>query len=676
MSSKTESPAPQTQGRFDPRKERGGRGPNLHLYRIGLVAAGLIGVAGVAYGLLARRAPSDAQELPTALAKRGDLTVRVSEGGALLALKSHEIKNEVQGQPTILEIVDEGTVITEQDVKDEKVLVRLDVSDLVEREGQREISFYNADASLTQAKENYSIQEKQNESNIAIAELNVKFARMEFERYLGDTLAKEIVDRNLEAALSAAAEQKPSADFSGLADNPGLGGMGKQALEDRNAQVTLSSEELARATETLVWTEKLYKKNYVSGNELDADKLAVTSKEIAKASAKEELRLFKQYTLPKEAEQRFADYVESRRDLERVNARARSQIAQAEADRKSKEASYDVENKRLEELRTMVKKGTILAPRPGRVVYSSTTDPWHRMRNPIRAGARLSQNQAIIIMPDLSTLAARVNIHETDIQKIQLGQRAVVTVEALPGKPIQGTVVTISPVASSAQAWLNPEIKVYETDVKLNQLPNGLTPGMTATAEIIVAELKDIIYVPVEAVTTVGGKRVCAVKGPKGSELRPIETGYFTDKYVEVKSGLKEGEAVLLEPASAFGPAIWAEAPSAVMPELSPEDVRKVQSAMPPVQPPQGAGQPAQPDQQAAAQIDQQAVRSKMRELRGLALEDQLKKIDEMQDLTPEQKKLLKDRATQFSQMTPEQRQQGGQRRGGGAEGGQAPPGP
>ena len=136
MSSKTELPAPETQGHFDPRKERNrGMAVNVYVYRIGLVAAGLIAAAGVAYGLLVRRGPSEKQDFPTATAKRGDLTVTVSEGGALLALESHEIKNEVQGQPTILEIVDEGTVITEQDAIEGKVLVRLDVSDLVEREG-------------------------------------------------------------------------------------------------------------------------------------------------------------------------------------------------------------------------------------------------------------------------------------------------------------------------------------------------------------------------------------------------------------------------------------------------------------------------------------------------------------------------------------------------------------
>jgi hypothetical protein len=196
----------------------------------------------------------------------------------------------------------------------------------------------------------------------------------------------------------------------------------------------------------------------------------------------------------------------------------------------------------------MIGNAKITAPKPGRVVYNSTTNSWRRMNNPTRAGTRVWQNETILVIPDLETLSARVNVHETDIEKVKVGQAALISVEALPGRSLKGHVAKVSPVASAAQAWLNPDIKVYDTDVALDERPAGLTPGMSATAEIIVAELKDVLQVPIKAVTTHRGKRVCWVKGAQGPDLRNIECGHFTEENVEIVSGLNEGELVYIEP--------------------------------------------------------------------------------------------------------------------------------
>jgi len=104
-------------------------------------------------------------------------------------------------------------------------------------------------------------------------------------------------------------------------------------------------------------------------------------------------------------------------------------------------------------------------------------------------------------------------------------------------------------MASSENRWLNPDVVVYEMDVALDEIPEGLTPGMSATAEIIIAELQDVLYVPLSAVTAYGRQRVCWVKSPSGeAELRQVETGYFTDKFVEIRNGLRAGEVVYLAP--------------------------------------------------------------------------------------------------------------------------------
>jgi len=468
---------------------------------------------------------------------------------------------------------------------------------------------------------------------------------MELDRYLGSELATALLEGK--------------SDFTGLADNAALGGVARQTMNNYEASLLLRDEELTRAQETLTWSRQLFEKGYVNRNELTGDELQAKSAEIKVSAAREDLRLFERYTLPKEAEQRFSDYVESDRELDRVKARARSQMAQADAGLKSTQASYELEKERLEKSKEMVEKCVIRAPEPGRVVYSSTSNPWRRMRDPIREGVKVWQNQEIISIPDLSTLAARVNLHETDIRKVKLGQKASVSVEAIVDQSFPGTVTRISPVASSAQAWLNPEIKVYETDVALDDVPEGLTPGMTATAEVVVAELNDVLLVPVEAVTTYRGQRVCVVVTPGGDQVRPVQTGQFTEKQVEITEGLAEGEVVHLDPADVLGEQYWTLQPQ------TDEELKEFAEHRTVEQPPEAAEeQPAEeqePAQEEPQEIDWSTLGPQLRELQNLPAEERAKKWQEILDkLPPAQRKQLEEQARNWQE---------GQGQGGGGGG-------
>jgi len=146
--------------------------------------------------------------VPTFAARRGPLEINILEGGSLQALESQEIKCEVrvgyQGTK-ILRIVEEGYQVTEQDVRTNKVLVELDSSDLEKQIVQQEIQFQSAVASLIDAQQAYEIQLNQNESDIKAAEQKTRFARMDFDKFLGDTLTARIIQEvGLDTLLAAA----------------------------------------------------------------------------------------------------------------------------------------------------------------------------------------------------------------------------------------------------------------------------------------------------------------------------------------------------------------------------------------------------------------------------------------------------------------------------------------
>ena len=137
-------------------------------------------------------------ESATFAARRGPLNITVLEGGSVKAVESQEIKCEVrvgyQGLK-ILKIVEEGYEVTADDIRTNKVLVELDSSDLQKQIVQQDIQFESAAASLTDGQQNYEIQLNQNLSDIKAAEQKARFARMDFDKFLGDKVTQAIVDQ-------------------------------------------------------------------------------------------------------------------------------------------------------------------------------------------------------------------------------------------------------------------------------------------------------------------------------------------------------------------------------------------------------------------------------------------------------------------------------------------------
>jgi multidrug efflux pump subunit AcrA (membrane-fusion protein) len=93
---------------------------------------------------------------------------------------------------------------------------------------------------------------------------------------------------------------------------------------------------------------------------------------------------------------------------------------------------------------------------------------------------------------------------------------------------------------------MNPDLKVYDTRVVIDGTSDWIKPGMSAEVEIIVAQLSEVLYIPLQAVNNENGEQVCYVAGLTGNARRVIKTGEFNDSFIEVKSGLEPGDRVLL----------------------------------------------------------------------------------------------------------------------------------
>ncbi|MFW5923533.1 MAG: efflux RND transporter periplasmic adaptor subunit, partial [Planctomycetota bacterium] len=518
---------------------RDSREAAITVYALIAGVAVLVAVGGVLgfLGLKEKLGGTSESELPTQVVEREDIRVTVSAGGTLQAMESHKVKSEVEGSTQILEVIPEGSRITREDVEEGVTLMRLDASQTRDNLDEQKIKVQDASAAYTQAKEEYDVQRNQNQSDISEARLDVRFGRMELERYLGRELAGAAINDDV--------------DFESGGWISRIGGAALQERRDCENEVSLAQEELSRTHDSLRWTRELVEKGYVNRDELDADELEQKRREVELERAETELDLFLEYTLVREAQEKLADYEEAKNSLERTEARSRSRMAQAEADLKSRESTYEMQQDRLDKLREMVEKSTIKATRPGLIVYASTTNPRRFRNDPVQEGLSVREGQTILTVPDLSTLAARVEVPEAQAQMVRVDQKAEITVDAMPDEKWSGEVRSISPMATQQSGFraLTGGSSGYETDVAFENLDGDdteLKPGMSASVEIEITTIEDAPAVPIHAVDTQDGRRVCWVDGEDGLEIREVQLGYYTDTHVHVQRGLEEGDRVVL----------------------------------------------------------------------------------------------------------------------------------
>lgn len=162
-----------------------------------------------------------------------------------------------------------------------------------------------------------------------------------------------------------------------------------------------------------------------------------------------------------------------------------------------------------------------------------------------------NQAETAVIIND-SNYSVDVPIDETDISKIKVGQKVTLTTDDLPGETFDGTVSEISSVPT-----IQNNVASYDVTVSL-PYTDKLKLGQTMNASIIVAEKDNALLLPIEAVQTNGNNKYVILYDENNSNnssrrrnIKQVQTGLYNDKYIEIVSGLNEGDKVLIFGAAA-----------------------------------------------------------------------------------------------------------------------------
>ncbi len=261
-------------------------------------------------------------------------------------------------------------------------------------------------------------------------------------------------------------------------------------------------------------------------------------------------------------------------------AQAQARVAQAKAQKDSADRHIAQNAANLTHAADVLKKTTYAAPYDGMITNLPV-----REGETVVIGIQNSPGSTLMTLADMSVITAEVKVDETDIVNVRLGQPAEVTIDAIPRKTFKAIVSEIgnnaivrsTGVSTSQQTSASQEAKDFKVVVTLQDPPENLRPGLSATAKITTATRSNVLAIPIQALTVrtradlkAGTSESGAVQAAaprtdasnqtnadkeevqgvfiirdRKAEFLPLQTGITGTTEIEVLNGLKPGDEIV-----------------------------------------------------------------------------------------------------------------------------------
>jgi len=540
------------------------------LVNLAAVGGFLALAAGVAAYLYARTPAQQRTDLLFHTVRKEPMRLTVVERGALESADNRDVICRVKAgnkasNLTIKWVIEDGAL-----VKQGQLLVEIEDTALQDQLKTQRIALDTARGNMIAAEEDYKIAVSQATSELATNEVNLKLAEIDLEKYRkGDYL---------------------------------------QSKKDIENRIKLAAADVEQQSDRVGYTERMVRMKYLSPAQLQAEQSKLDGYKVNLAKVEEELRVLDNFTKLR-SETDFQNKVdEAGRALERVRIQNKAKLLQAETKVATTRSIFEQEEDKYRDIEEQIANCRIYSPQDGLVVYYvSEQSRWGSgsSQSIVAQGEPVKEGQRLMRIPDLRRMVVNAKVHEAmvsrvhgeqsrptgfsdllrtgllanpdplsrvvsqhavtdlkdrlheyDFEKIQDGQKARVRIDAFSERILPGHVKSVATVASQ-QDWMSADVKVYQTLVAIDESVDGLKPGMSAEVTIdIDATDEPVLAVPLQAViggAEMGPKRKIYVRTPGGAEERDIVIGLSNEKMAEVRTGLSEGDEVVLNPKALVG---------------------------------------------------------------------------------------------------------------------------
>lgn len=503
--------------------------------------------------------------------QRGNLRVTVAEGGALDSTSKLNLKCELDNGGTIVSLVAEGTYVngpSQYQVSEEDTLQSITEKHMhlanvptadkpagkaEQRAFEEALRTANPDLEWENLALGQTVQipgallVKFEDADLRDKILHQEKSVADAERDLGNA-KKDLALRRIETA-SANRQAALDVEFSQQDLDRYIEGDTPLQLLKMEGDIALAEEEIKRAEEKLASTRKLREKGYATSLEVQSNELTIKKQQNSITQTKKQQELFLKFEQPQQKKRYEAKLDQAKVEEQRTIQKSNTLVESAESTVLRRTEGLKAQQERLVLYKEQLAKSEMRAPQDGLVIYARSSSRYNDTY--IKEGALIRKGYSVIDLPDISELMAVVQVHESFVRHIKTGQKAVVRIDSLPDREFRGVVRHVAPTPDARRKYYE-NISVYDTHVWIqdenSQLPEDLKPGVSAKAEIIVAELNDVMMVPVQSVTTYKGQKVVQVKRGENVVVAPVKTGQFNNRFIEIKDGLKEGDQVSLAP--------------------------------------------------------------------------------------------------------------------------------
>ncbi|HVJ87376.1 MAG TPA: efflux RND transporter periplasmic adaptor subunit [Caulifigura sp.] len=476
----------------------------VSLGMVGLVGTGVLGGRSAMSNRIHEREGVEDRPvaaLPgTTIAKRGPLSLVLSQRGMLDCVQKTTLYSRVEWETKLQFLLPEGAFVKKGDL-----VAELDVAKLREEYGDEQVDVMTAETALVSAQNALILQRLENENLLEAARLKHELADLSLEGY-------------------KAAEYP----FQ---------------LRDLERQIAAAEDALHLAEQKYEFAARQQLKGYKQAAEVDRERLAVTQAKQKYDDLKESLRVLEKHSHERQLISLEGDAESSERGVGRTQSLAQQKLIAREMQINAMQRRLRQQKQQFNWATRMLKECEIRAPHDGQVVYASQRDS----SEPMAEGVRVRFLQPIVTIPNRAQMQIAVRVHETQRRLLNLGLPAEIRTDADPQHPVAGKVTAISQFPLTGR-YPNYDLREYEVKVLLDESQEHLTPGLTAKVDLIAASKADALQVPFEAVTEVDDSYLVFVRDGEDVETREVTLGERSQDHVEILAGLDEGELVVLDP--------------------------------------------------------------------------------------------------------------------------------